>query len=100
VPVEIVPGGDVGLSNAAFERLDDCGLPAARKSASGVLEIEELFSVGPQFNRGFLRYVNSRKLRRLATAVGLGGLMAQLRKWQEDAWLGWNLMALERKRAT
>lgn len=63
-------------------------------------EIVELFSISPRFNRGFLRAVNSFKLRALADAAGLGAVMAQVRKWQEQAWLGWSLMALARKRVT
>lgn len=60
--------------------------------------VKELFSITPQFNRGFLRIPNSKKLRRIAQTIGLGGLAARVKKLQEEAWLGWTLMALARKR--
>lgn len=61
-------------------------------------DVLKLFSITLQFNRGFLRFVNSYKLRRLVEVAGCGGVIAQVKKWQEDAWLGWTLMALACKR--
>lgn len=61
-------------------------------------EIEELFSITPKFNRGYLRYLNSQKLHLLASAVGMGAVTDWLKKRQEKAWRGWTLMALARKR--
>ncbi len=60
--------------------------------------VEQLFSVTPRFNRGYLRYVNSRKARSLLTSVGLGATVGRLKRLQENAWMGWTLMALARKR--
>jgi hypothetical protein len=59
--------------------------------------VEELFSITPQFNRGFLRLLNSNKLTTLAASLGLGGVMAEMKRREERAWLGWTLMALARK---
>jgi 2-polyprenyl-3-methyl-5-hydroxy-6-metoxy-1,4-benzoquinol methylase len=60
--------------------------------------IEEMFSITPRFNRGALRILNSRKVRRMAGAVGMDYLAARVDKWQERAWLGWTLMALAQTR--
>ena len=60
--------------------------------------VERLFSITPQFNRGPLRIVNSYKWRHLAGAIGLGEITSLVKKLQEDAWLGWTLMALGRRR--
>lgn len=59
--------------------------------------IDELFSITPSFNRGFLRYVNSQKLNRALSIAGLGVVSRQLKRSQESAGLGWTLMALAHK---
>lgn len=73
-----------------------------RKELQQLLEpdfvVQELFSISPQFNRGFLRIVNSHRLRRLAASAGIAPVMAHVRKLEERAWLGWTLMALASKR--
>ena len=61
-------------------------------------EIEELFSITPQYNRGLLNIINSDKLRRLLNAIGLGFILNLLTRLQERAWMGWTLVALARKR--
>lgn len=61
-------------------------------------EIEELFSITPIFNTGYLRYVNSRKLHLLLSKLGGGSAIDWLTKTQEKSWLGWTLMTLARKR--
>jgi 2-polyprenyl-3-methyl-5-hydroxy-6-metoxy-1,4-benzoquinol methylase len=62
-------------------------------------EIHELRSVTPLFNRGYLRYLNSNKLRSTLTSVGLGTVNRFVTEHAEKAWLGWTLMALAGKRA-
>ena len=52
----------------------------------------------PRFNRGYLRYINSRKAKGILTGVGLGSAVDRLKRMQEQAWMGWTLMALARKR--
>ena len=61
-------------------------------------EVEQLFSITPTFNRGMLRYVNSRKVAALFRQVSLGVVPRALKRVQEQAGLGWTLMALARKR--
>jgi len=61
-------------------------------------EVIEMFSITPQFNSGYLRYLNSRKLRSLFASLGLSAVNEFLKISQEKAWLGWTLMALARKR--
>jgi 2-polyprenyl-3-methyl-5-hydroxy-6-metoxy-1,4-benzoquinol methylase len=60
-------------------------------------EIQELRSVTPQFNRGYLRYLNSYKLHSLFSRMGLGGVTRFVKERQEKAWLGWTLMALAKR---
>ena len=62
-------------------------------------EVIEIFSITPQFNRGWRRYLNYRRLRFLLAALGLGEINRFIKDRQEKAWLGWTLMALARKRA-
>jgi hypothetical protein len=62
-------------------------------------EVIEMFSITPQFNCGWLRYLNSRKLHSLLAALGLSAINRFIKDRQEKAWLGWTLMALARKRA-
>jgi SAM-dependent methyltransferase len=62
-------------------------------------EVIEMFSITPQFNSGWLRYVNSRKLRALFSAIGLNAINKFIKGGQEKTWLGWTLMALARKRS-
>jgi 2-polyprenyl-3-methyl-5-hydroxy-6-metoxy-1,4-benzoquinol methylase len=59
--------------------------------------VQEIFSITPKFNRGFLRYVNSGKLNRAISAAGLGIVSRQVKKYQENKGLGWTLMALAQK---
>ena len=61
-------------------------------------EIVRMGSITPRFNRGLLRFINSKKLTDFANALHLSFLPAQLRSIQERAWLGWSLMVLARKR--
>jgi SAM-dependent methyltransferase len=61
-------------------------------------EVDEMFSITPQFNRGFLRILNSNRIARLNARVGLSGITTIMKQWQERMWLGWTLMALARKR--
>jgi cyclopropane fatty-acyl-phospholipid synthase-like methyltransferase len=61
--------------------------------------VRELFSITPQFNRGVLRLVNSRKLHALAGRVGLGPASRAMRRLEERLWLGWTLMALAERQA-
>ena len=61
-------------------------------------EVIEIFSITPQFNRGWRRYLNYRRLRSLLAALGLGEINRFIKDRQEKAWLGWTLMALARKR--
>jgi 2-polyprenyl-3-methyl-5-hydroxy-6-metoxy-1,4-benzoquinol methylase len=61
--------------------------------------VEELFSITPQFNYGPLRYVNSDRLHHGLSSKGLRSVSRALIRCQERAWLGWTLMALARKRA-
>jgi hypothetical protein len=60
-------------------------------------EIEQLFSITPQFNRGILRVVNWRKLNVMLRALGMGAVCKLVKTRQERAWMGWTLMALARK---
>jgi hypothetical protein len=62
-------------------------------------EVVEMFSITPVFNSGWLRYVNSRKLRSLFAAIGFDVVNNLIKDGQEKAWLGWTLMALARKRS-
>lgn len=62
-------------------------------------EVIEMFSITPQFNSGWLRYLNSQRLHLLLGKLGLGAANRLLRNLQERAWLGWSLMVLARKRA-
>lgn len=66
---------------------------------SGRFEVVEMFSITPQFNSGWLRRLNSRKLNSLLASVGLNAINQSIKHVQEKAWLGWTLMALARKRA-
>lgn len=61
-------------------------------------EIEELFSITPRFNRGVLRRLNSARLKAAASRAGLGPVLNVFRRFEENADLGWTLMALARKR--
>lgn len=61
-------------------------------------EILEMRSLTPQFNRGYLRYLNSKKLHSLLSAAGLGAVSRQIRAQQERVWLGWTLMTLAQRR--
>ena len=61
------------------------------------MEVQEMFSITPQFNRGFLRYLNSRKLHSLLSHIGLAAISRFIKVRQKKAWLGWTLMALARK---
>jgi 2-polyprenyl-3-methyl-5-hydroxy-6-metoxy-1,4-benzoquinol methylase len=63
------------------------------------VEIKELFSITPKFNRGILRIINAQKVRRCARAVGLTSFVEAMIKIEERAWLGWTLMALAQKPA-
>jgi 2-polyprenyl-3-methyl-5-hydroxy-6-metoxy-1,4-benzoquinol methylase len=60
--------------------------------------VEDLFSMTPKYDRGALRIINSGKVRRLAGQAGLAGVMARLKRVQEQAWMGWTLVAYARKR--
>jgi 2-polyprenyl-3-methyl-5-hydroxy-6-metoxy-1,4-benzoquinol methylase len=62
-------------------------------------EVIEMLSITPQFDSGWLRYLNSRKLRSLLSGIGLNPINKLIKGGQERAWLGWTLMALARKRA-
>lgn len=62
------------------------------------LDVVELFSITPRFNRGLLRIVNSGRLSRIAASTGLAGAMRSFHRLEERLWLGWTLMALARKR--
>jgi len=62
-------------------------------------DIHGLRSVTPQFNRGYLRYLNSNRLRSVLSTAGLGAVTTFARERQEKAWLGWTLVVLARKRA-
>ena len=62
-------------------------------------EVIEMFSITPQFNSGFLRYLNSRRLHAFCAGIGFSAVNRYIRSSQEKAWLGWSLMALARKRA-
>jgi 2-polyprenyl-3-methyl-5-hydroxy-6-metoxy-1,4-benzoquinol methylase len=55
-------------------------------------QVQELFSVSPKANRGFMRIVNSRKLNRPIKAV-FGDRLERLKEYMG---LGWTLMALGR----
>jgi 2-polyprenyl-3-methyl-5-hydroxy-6-metoxy-1,4-benzoquinol methylase len=60
--------------------------------------VEQMFSITPQFNRGWLRIVNSYKLKRVAEVVKLGPVVRLVKRYQERAWLGWTIMALARRK--
>ncbi|MFY0610012.1 MAG: class I SAM-dependent methyltransferase [Hyphomicrobiaceae bacterium] len=60
-------------------------------------DIEELFSITPIFNTGYMRYVTSHKLHLLLSKLGAGSAVKWLTKKQEAAWMGWTLMTLARK---
>ncbi len=60
--------------------------------------VEQIFSITPTFNRGVLRYVNSRKLAALFRQASLSAVPDAMKRLQEKAGLGWTLMALARKR--
>jgi SAM-dependent methyltransferase len=62
-------------------------------------EIHELRSVSPQFNRGYLRYLNSQRLHSALCRTGLGVVARLVSERQERAWLGWTLMALAKRRS-
>jgi SAM-dependent methyltransferase len=64
---------------------------------SAEFEVIELCSITPVFNRGWRRILNSHKLTR-ATERVLPPLARWIKTSQENAWLGWTLMALARKR--
>jgi len=61
-------------------------------------EVIEMFSITPQFNSGYLRYLNSSKLGSLFASIGLDAVNKFVKTSQEKAWLGWTIMALARKR--
>lgn len=61
-------------------------------------DVIEMFSITPQFNAGWLRYLNSNKLRFALGAIGLNAVNRYIKVRQEKAWLGWTLMSLARKR--
>lgn len=61
-------------------------------------DVLELSSITPSFNSGVLRYVNSKRLKRLLSNIRLGAVNDWIRDRQEKAWLGWTLMALARRR--
>lgn len=63
----------------------------------GVFEVRSLFSVTPQCNRGVLRIINSARLERTLTAIGLRPVNRALKRAQQKAWLGWTLMCLAQK---
>jgi len=63
-------------------------------------EIEQLFSITPQFNRGLLRIVNSRQVKAVLSGLGLSAARAWIKSAQEQAWLGWTLVCLAQKKAT
>lgn len=73
-----------------------------RQELTGLLEkefeIQQLFSITPIFNRGFLRVVNSHKLNAMLSALGLEALSKWAKTYQERVWLGWTLMAKAKKR--
>lgn len=62
-------------------------------------EVVEMFSITPQFDSGWLSYLNSPKLRSFLGTIGLNSVNRRILSWQENAWLGWSLMALARKRS-
>lgn len=64
------------------------------------LEVTQLFSITPRFNRGPLRLVNSYKLGALATKLRLHAVVGSIKAAQERRWLGWTLMLLARKPVT
>jgi 2-polyprenyl-3-methyl-5-hydroxy-6-metoxy-1,4-benzoquinol methylase len=106
------PGGYLMLATQNRSALERSAIPAPRPGQlrrwvdrselehllEGDLQVEKIFTITPQFNRGVLRIVNSNQLRHLAKTIGLGGLMAQVKRAQEKAGLGWTLMARARKR--
>jgi 2-polyprenyl-3-methyl-5-hydroxy-6-metoxy-1,4-benzoquinol methylase len=61
--------------------------------------VEELFSLTPQYNRGFLRLQHSHKLGRLVSMLRLQRAWRRFEKLEERAWLGWTLMVRATKRA-
>ena len=63
-------------------------------------EIERLFSITPRCNRGILRILNSHKLNLVLASLGLAAVSRWLTSIQEEAWLGWTLMCLAKKRST
>jgi hypothetical protein len=54
---------------------------------------EELFFITPQCNRGRLRIVNARQVKQLAAGLGFSRVTGRIKKMQEDAGLGWTLVA-------
>lgn len=68
------------------------------KLLSERFEIQQMFSLTPKFNRGYLRYLNSSKVGSVLSRTGLGSINRLMKGRQEKAWLGWTLMALARKR--
>jgi 2-polyprenyl-3-methyl-5-hydroxy-6-metoxy-1,4-benzoquinol methylase len=63
-------------------------------------KILELFSITPKYNRGPLRVLNSQRVASVATKFHLGTAMNTLKRIQENAGLGWTLMALAQKPPT
>ena len=61
-------------------------------------EIDEMRSITPKFNRGPLRIVNSFRLRRAGSQIGLSVLFDRVDRMQEARWLGWTLVAIGRRK--
>lgn len=89
----VVPPPEPGRIRVWVDRYELEGL------LSEDFDIEELFSIVPRFNRGYLRYVNDARLHHLLRVIGLGSVSRLVTRSQERAWMGWTLMALARKRA-
>jgi len=105
------PGGHVMLATQNKPALQRNTIPAPkpgqlrrwvdrhelRQLLTKDFQVRDLFSITPIFNRGLLRLVNSYKLEKLLTMIRLGNVVTRVKKVQQDAWLGWTLMALARK---
>ncbi len=60
--------------------------------------VEQCFSITPKFNRGPLKIVNAERLHRAFEKIGLKFVTDAATRMQENAGMGWTLMALGRKR--
>lgn len=73
-----------------------------RRELVGVLEprfrVDEICTVTPRFNRGLLAVVNSNRSARIARRLRLGWAWRGVQRLEEQAGLGWTLMALATRR--